>query len=231
MTQADLARRADVSRDSISALERGFGGELRLRTMRRICTALEVRIELEPRWRGGDLDRHLNARHAAMADDLVASFRRRAEWVIRPEVSFSIWGERGVIDLLAWHPAGQALLLIELKTEIVDIGDLLATADRRRRLAPRIASDLGWRPEAVGYWVAVAESTTNARRIRDHHALLRTALPADWRAMGAWLRHPVGPIAGLSMRASRRLPSARNASLKRVRRPAATSDASSARPR
>ena len=25
-------------------------------------------------------------------------------WVLAPEVSYSIYGERGVIDILAWHP-------------------------------------------------------------------------------------------------------------------------------
>ncbi|MFI5226692.1 MAG: hypothetical protein ACHQ3P_08460 [Candidatus Limnocylindrales bacterium] len=111
-----------------------------------------------------------------------------------------------------------AILLIELKTEIVDVGELMATADRRRRLAPRIASELGWRPTAIGYWVAVAESTTNARRVRDHQTVLRSAFPSDWRAISTWLREPVGPMAGLSMRASRRLPSDRNAIVKRVGR-------------
>ena len=35
-----------------------------------------------------------------------------------PEVSFSIYGERGVIDMLLWHPARRALLVVELKTGV-----------------------------------------------------------------------------------------------------------------
>ena len=49
-------------------------------------------------------------------------------WVVRPEVSFSIYGERGVIDVLAWHPARRAILVIELKTELVDINELMGTS-------------------------------------------------------------------------------------------------------
>lgn len=219
LTQAELATQAEVARVSVSRLERGLGADLRLRTIRRICAALEIRLELDARWRGGDLERHLTARHSAMAEELTGWLLRRPDWTVRPEVSFSIWGERGVVDLIAWHAARRTMLLIELKTEIVDVGDLMATADRRRRLAPRIASELGWRPIAIGYWVAVAESTTNARRVRDHRAVLRTAFPSDWRAIRAWLREPVGPMAGLSLRASRRLPSDRNAIVKRVGKP------------
>ena len=97
----------------------------------------------------------LNARHSAMAEAIAVSFRHLADWVLRPEVSFSIYGERGVIDFVAWHPVRRAILLMELKTELVEIGELMATADRRRRLAPRIARDQGWVPAVIGMWVAL----------------------------------------------------------------------------
>ena len=45
--------------------------------------------------------------------------------MLAPEVSFSIYGERGVIDILAWHPGRRALLIIELKTDIVDVNELV----------------------------------------------------------------------------------------------------------
>ena len=72
------------------------------------------------------------------------------------EVSFSIWGERGVIDLLMWHPGRRALLIIELKTEIVDTGELLGTMDRRVRLARKIAEERGWDPLTVSSWIVLA---------------------------------------------------------------------------
>ena len=55
------------------------------------------------------------------------------EWIARPEVSFSIYGERGVIDLLAWHAATRSLLVVELKTELIDLQDLVSVLDRKRR--------------------------------------------------------------------------------------------------
>jgi hypothetical protein len=65
-------------------------------------------------------------------------------WSIAPEVSFSIWGERGLIDILAWHAPTRSLLVIELKTAIVDVSGLVGTVDRKRRLAPEIARSRGW---------------------------------------------------------------------------------------
>jgi len=82
-----------------------------------------------------------------------------------PEVSFSIWGERGVVDLLAWHPGRRALLVIELKTELVDVGEMLGTMDRKRRLASTIAAERGWDPATISAWIIIAGGRTNERRV------------------------------------------------------------------
>jgi len=197
--QQDLAMTGHVSRATISRVERGHLGSLPLDIVRAICAGLDIRLELEPRWRGGDLARMLNRRHSALHESvtraLAAAF---PEWEIAPEVSFSIYGERGVIDLLMWHPGRRALLVIELKTDIVDVGEMLGTLDRKRRLAWRIAEEKGWEPLTVSAWIVVAGSRTNERRISEFHAMLRSAYPADGRQMRAWLRDPKGSIAALS---------------------------------
>ena len=132
-------------------------------------------------------------RRALFADDLPA-------WVLAPEVSFSIYGERGVIDILAWHPGRRALLVIELKTDIADVNELAGTVDRKRRLAAAIARERGWDPLTVSAWIIVAPSRTNRRRIAAHRAMLRAGFPMDGRAIRAWLRDPSeGAMAALSM--------------------------------
>lgn len=218
--QVDLAAAARVTRSDVSEVERGQASRIRLGRTLAICSALDIRLDFQPRWRGGDLDRLLNGKHSAMAEQMASWFNRLPAWLLRPEVSFSIEGERGVIDFVAWHAVRRALLLIELKTELVDIGELMATADRRRRLASRIGGDLGWVPEVVGMWVALRNESTNVRRVRQHATVLRAAFPADGRAIARWLREPDVPIACLSVVQATRGSNAAVWSVRRVRRPA-----------
>jgi hypothetical protein len=108
-------------------------------------------------------------------------------------------GNGRVIDILAWHPGRRAALVIELKTEIVDVNDLMATMDRRRRLAWRIARERGWDPLTVSTWVIVAAGRTNRARPAAHRTVLRHAFPMDGRAVAGWLRRPDREIRALSM--------------------------------
>lgn len=194
--QADVAGRAGVSAATYSRLERGDIARTTLRTLRRVGDVLEVRLTLDASWRGAALDRMLSGRHAAMTE-IVGRLLIGAGWEIRPEVSFNVWGERGVVDLVAWHAGERALLLVELKTELVDLNNLLATTDRRRRLAAEIVKPFGWQPRIVGQWVVLAASRSNERRVAEHRSVLRAAFPADGRAIGGWLAHPRGPLAAL----------------------------------
>jgi transcriptional regulator with XRE-family HTH domain len=146
--QTDLAHKAGVSASLVSRLERGRLGNVPLDTIQRVLAAIDVRLDLLPRWRGGELDRLLNARHSALHEDVARWLAKRyGEWVVAAEVSFSISGERGIVDMLAWHPARRAVLVIELKTDVVDVNGLLGTHDRKRRLARRIGAERGWRAE------------------------------------------------------------------------------------
>ena len=55
------------------------------------------------RWHGGDLDRVANAAHAALHESIGRFLASLAGWTWLPEVTYAIYGERGVIDILAWH--------------------------------------------------------------------------------------------------------------------------------
>ena len=115
--QSDVAVKAGVSRGTVSALERGHLERMPLATIRSVARVLDVRIDVVARWRGADLHRLLNARHSALAESVARFLVGSPPWLSRPEVSFSVYGERGVIDILAFHPPTGALLVIELKTD------------------------------------------------------------------------------------------------------------------
>ena len=193
---SDVAAKAGVATATYSRMERGGIAQSRLGTLRKVSEVLEVRLVLEARWRGAGLDRFLGEGHAAMAE-AISQMLVAAGWDVRPEVSFSHFGERGVVDLVAWHAASRTVLLIELKTELVDVSDLLTVTGRRRRLAAVIAEPLGWKPATVGQWVVIAAGRSNERRVASHRTLLRSAFPADGRAIAGWLAKPTGALSAL----------------------------------
>jgi transcriptional regulator with XRE-family HTH domain len=198
MRQRDVASAAGVTQTTVSRLERGELGGMTVERIRAIGAAVGVLIDITPRWQGGELDRLLGARHSTMHEQVARRLRSLPDWIVAPEVTFSIYGERGAIDVLAWHGATRTLLVIELKTEIVDVQELLGTLDRKRRLAPAIVRERGWDPRFVATWVIVAEGRTNRRRVDAHAAVLRAALPDDGRRIGPWLAAPRGTVAALS---------------------------------
>src|SRR5687768_11941557 len=148
-TQSELAKRVGVSAGLISLVERGHLDSVSMRVLRRVAGALDCRIELRIFSRGGEIDRLLNAGHAALREEVMSFIGELPAWLQQPEVSFAVYSERGIIDILCFHPPTGSLLVIELKTELVSFEDLLATMDIRMRHAKSIASERGWQAKSV----------------------------------------------------------------------------------
>lgn len=197
LTQDELGIAAGVSRAMVGRVEHGMFGSIGMDSVRRIAAALGASIDVSVRWQAGDLGRLVNARHAAVHDVVARRFGDLPGWAIEPEVSFASYGERGVIDILAWHRASRSLLVIELKSEFVDVNELMGGVDRKRRLAGGVARDRDWSATTVSTWVVVADGRTNRRQLARHAAVLRAKFPADGHAVAAWLRRPRGSIQAL----------------------------------
>jgi transcriptional regulator with XRE-family HTH domain len=194
--QADVAIRAVVSQQEVSLVELGRLEEVCLRTLRRIGKALEIDLPLAPRWRGPELDRLLDADHAALVE-LVVRILRAEGWEVMPEWTFNHYGERGSVDVLAWHPDSRTLLIVEVKTSIVDVQDLLAAHGRKVRVAPLVVpGERDWRPIAVGAVLVVVDGTAR-KVIARHEATFANAYPARTREVKRWLRAPSGSIRGV----------------------------------
>ena len=204
--QRELAARAGVSQSAVSRIERGHVAQVTLDTIRDVAGALDMRVDVVGRWRGGDLDRLLASGHSALHESVARHLGGLHGWQFASEVSFSNYADRGVIDLLAWHEPTRSLLVIELKTEFVDMNELIGTLDRKFRNAAQIARERGWLADAasVSLWVIVADSSTNRRRATEHTTMLRHAYPVDGRAIRGWLRKPSGPVRCLSFWANGR---------------------------
>lgn len=221
LRQEDVAEACGVSQSTVSRLELGRLEGVQLGTLRRVAGVLGVRVTVELRGPGAELDRLLGAHHSAMHEEVARLFERLPDWVALPEVTFAIFAERGAIDVLAWHAATRSLLVIELKTELVDLQETVGTLDRKVRLATRIAHEQGWDPVSVSTWLLIAEAPANRRAVDAHRAMLRSRLPADGHAMTRWLRRPSGSIRALSFLSSMHPAGARQrlAPVRRVRRP------------
>lgn len=196
--QQDLGDRAGVSDTMIARIERGAFASIPLGKIRHFAETLGARFDTIVRWQGADLGRLLDARHAAMHEMMAGLLGGLDGWQFEPEVSFSIYGERGIIDILAWHPGRRMLLVIELKTEIVEVSGLLGSMDQRRRLARTIAMRHQWDAAEVSTWVVVADSRTNRRAVAAHARVLGAKMPLDGRGIGHWLRDPSSRVDALS---------------------------------
>jgi len=188
LRQQDVGMKASVSRSAVSLLERGRVERLPVRRVEAILAALGARLDARVSWSGTDLDRLIDAGHAALS----ASVKQRLEgwgWVVRVEVSYSHFGERGRIDLLAWHPVARVLLVVEIKTDLVDVQALLGAMDVRARLAPGIAAPFGWQVGRVVPAIVFLEDRTTRRRL-DRLSGLFDRYSLRGQAAISWVRRP-----------------------------------------
>jgi transcriptional regulator with XRE-family HTH domain len=196
LSQADVGAAAGVSRTVVSCIERGAFEDSVFRATRRVATVLGIGLSLDPRWRGEEVARLLDARHAVLVRSVTAKVAGSG-WLAQPERTFSFWGERGSIDVLAWQAATRAMACFEIKTSIPDLQDLLATMDRKRRILREIARVEGWRPLHFGSVLVVRDETWARNAVRRFDAVFEAALPARTVAVRQWLAAPAGDLRGI----------------------------------
>lgn len=193
-TQLQLGRRAGCSRSEISRIERGTITSLE--RLQRVLAALGARLSVKVLWQGEELDRLLDRDHATLVEAVV-HLLSASSWVVIPEVTFQVRGERGSIDVLAWQPAARVLLVIEVKSVVPDVQATLAGVDRKGRIAPVLARERGWDLAAVARILVLPDDRTARRRLARFAATFDRAFPARTREIRRWLRVPTGALAGV----------------------------------
>jgi hypothetical protein len=82
-----------------------------LERIRAVGAALDIGIEIAVRWRGGELDRLVNARHSALHEAVARWFVRHPGWSLAPEASFpstasaassTFWPGRQTLGRCSW---------------------------------------------------------------------------------------------------------------------------------
>jgi transcriptional regulator with XRE-family HTH domain len=198
LRQDDLAADAGVSRGAIARIEQGYADKVTVETLEKVARPLGARVVCRLSWNGEFLDRLLDAEHAAIVEQVVRLLAA-AGWLVATEVSFNVWGERGSIDVLAFHPGTRVLLIVEVKSVVPDVQATLVTLDRKVRLGLGIGRERGWDPAAVARLLVVRENRTTRRRIEEHATTFGNAFPDRARAIRTWLARPDArrPLRGL----------------------------------
>lgn len=185
-SQSQLGLRIGVSKSRIGRWEASHLDRCSVADLDRWATALNAHVVIDLRVDG---ERPLaDERHARIQNWLVALLRE-AGWIVEPESSFNVFGDRGRIDVLAYHPTAHVLLVVEIKTRIDDAQDVLGRLDVKKRVVPALARERGWVASTVVPALFILEGTTARRRIAEHAALF-ASLSLRARAAMAWLRRP-----------------------------------------
>jgi transcriptional regulator with XRE-family HTH domain len=176
-TQAELGRRAGVSQAFISMVENMRVSDLTLETATRLLAAMGARLTVgisAPFL--GDRELQRDPAHARCASYAAARLNR-AGWMTATEVEVGGDRSRGWIDLLAYEPSLLLLLVIEIKTEIRDLGAIERTLGWYEREAWAAAGRLGWRPDRVVGCLLLLATDANDARIGDNLAAFTRGFP------------------------------------------------------
>ncbi len=145
-SQHELGRRAGVSQARVSRLERGPARGTSVEHAERLVAAMGGRLT----WTMdapvlADRRRQHDAGHVRCVAYVMARLRA-VGWQVATEVEVGSDRSRGWIDLLAWHPGTHVLLIIEVKTELHDLGAIQRQLGWYEREAWPAARRLGWWP-------------------------------------------------------------------------------------
>jgi len=196
-SQRALAFAAAVPREDVMRIEAGGVGGVPLDRTRRIFAAAGGRAHLSTWWNGAAADRILDERHAALVERAVGVFQRRG-WTTAVEVSFSEYGERGSVDVLAADQRHLAVAVGEIKSDLGSLEETNRRLDVKGRLAPIIAQrQFGWRPQIVGKILILPEASSIRRIVAAHTLTMASAYPTQGRAVRRWLREPSRSMSGL----------------------------------
>lgn len=184
-TQRELGRRSGVPQSKISLIERGLVGDVRRSEIEALCSAL--RIEYRVDFRTPDvLARPVDLVHARCSAHVDRRLSAQGFRVAR-EVEVGTGRVRGWIDLLAFDPVTRPLVIVEIKTELADIGGLERSLGWYERGSSAAAAGLGWRHRSVCAAVLVLHTAANDRPIGANRAGLSAAFGGRARELASVL--------------------------------------------
>lgn len=165
-SQRRLSREIGISQSHLARIELAQVPDLSLHLAHRTLEALGGHLEAGFVGAVGSPPPVRDRAHARC----VAYVARRLErigFVVAAEVEVAAGRWRGFADLLAFDPRSHVLLVIEVKTEIHDLGDIDRQLGVGERGAWGAALRLGWRPRRVIGVLLLLATIENDRRLAE----------------------------------------------------------------
>jgi transcriptional regulator with XRE-family HTH domain len=182
ITQAALAEAAGIDRGYLATIEAGQANAT-LDVVERVAHALGLDLRISasrvivlgrpPR---GDV---VHARCSAYVERRL----RSAGWLVAREVEVVHGRSHGWIDLLAFDPRTGTLLVIEITTELLDVGAVERQLGWYEREAMRLAATLGWAPRRQASWLLALASDAVDASVATNRAVIDLAFPVRAPAM------------------------------------------------
>jgi transcriptional regulator with XRE-family HTH domain len=175
-SQGRLAVRAGVSRSMIARVESATVN-VSLDVAAGVCDALGVQVDLTFRTPFIAERPQRDPAHARCSS-YVQHRLEAVGWTVAREVEVVHGRSHGWIDLLAFEPRLRSLLIVEVKTELDDLGRIERTLSWYERDGWGAARRLLWRPARMATWLLVLATDVNDERIRANRDLLARAFEA-----------------------------------------------------
>jgi transcriptional regulator with XRE-family HTH domain len=182
-SQRELAARAGVSQGLVSAIENGRLPTITFATATRLLEAMGARLILDVAAPFlGDRQLQRDPAHVRCVT-FVARRLGKAGWQVATEVEIGGDRSRGWIDILAFHPITHVQLVIEIKTEIRDLGAIERSLGWYERESWAAARRRGWRPSQCLGALMVLTTTANDERFRQNRDALAFGFPTRAREL------------------------------------------------
>jgi hypothetical protein len=173
----------------VSLVERFRIADLPVSTMCRLTDALGVDVDLRLIVPHSIGRRQRDAAHARCVG-YVARRLERAGWLVATEVEVGGGRWLGFVDVLAYHPVEHVLLVIEVKTQLLDIGEVERAIGLYERGCWDSARVRGWRPRATMAVLLVLATDENDRRMVANAVGLKRAFRLRASALSELVRDP-----------------------------------------
>lgn len=172
-----------MSQAMVCAVENGRVDDLTFARAQRMLEAMGARlvISVEAPYLG-DRERQRDLVHARCSAHVAARLRRSG-WTVATEVEIGGDRSRGWIDVLAYHASLAWLLVIEVKTEVRDLGAIERALGWYVREAMDAARRFGWRPEHSLGCLLLLATEANDLRARSNREAFAHGFPTRAREL------------------------------------------------